>query len=101
MKDLKRKLEQLTYEIKLVKSDEPDRMTGVMIRLEELTDLVNKLLIPDISGILSKQTKQYIDLAYIIGVFNVSGFDGLNKELTRLKEIGKKPHDIFTEGNYR
>lgn len=48
MKDIKRKLEQLTYEIKLVKSDEPDRMTGVMIRLEELTDLVNKLLIPDV-----------------------------------------------------
>ena len=48
MKDIKRKLEQLTYEIKLVKSDEPNRMTGVMIRLEELTDLVNKLLIPDV-----------------------------------------------------
>ena len=48
MKDIKRKLEQLTYEIKLVKSDEPDRMTGVMIRLEELTELVNKLLIPDV-----------------------------------------------------
>ena len=48
MKDIKRKLEQLTYEIKLVKSDEPDRMTGVMIRLDELTDLVNKLLIPDV-----------------------------------------------------
>jgi hypothetical protein len=49
MKDIKRKLEQLTYEIKLVKSDDPDRMIGVMIRLEELTDLVNKLLIPDIT----------------------------------------------------
>jgi len=48
MKDIKRKLEQLTYDIKLVKSDEPDRMTGVIIRLDELTDLVNKLLIPDV-----------------------------------------------------
>jgi len=43
MKDIKRKLEQLTYEINLVKRDEPDKMTGVMIRLEELVDLVNKL----------------------------------------------------------
>ena len=50
MKDIKRKLEQLTYEIKLVKSDEPDTMTGVVIRLEELTDLVNKLLIPVVSS---------------------------------------------------
>jgi hypothetical protein len=48
MNGVKRKLEQLTYEILLVKSDEPDRMTSVMIRLEELTDLVNKLLIPDV-----------------------------------------------------
>ena len=68
MKDIKRKLEQLTYEIKLVKRDEPDRMTGVMIRLEELTDLVNKLLIPDvinsqkpITVILSDTIKQNYD----------------------------------------
>jgi len=50
MKGIKRKLEQLTYEIKLVKCDENDTMNGVMVRLEELTDLVNKLLIPDVSG---------------------------------------------------
>ena len=59
------------------------------------------LYIHDVSGMLPDQTNRYIDLAYLTGVFNVSGIDGLQKELTRLKEIGKNPHDIFTEGNYR
>ena len=57
--------------------------------------------IADVSGMLPDQTKRHIDLAYLTGVFNVVGIDGLQKELTRLKEIGKKPHDIFCEGNYR
>ena len=56
--------------------------------------------IHDVSGTLSDQTKRHIDFAYLTGVFNVSGIDGLQKELTRLKEIGKNPHDIFSEGNY-
>ena len=55
----------------------------------------------DVSGMLPDQTKRHIDLAYLTGVFNVVGIDGLQKELTRLKEIGKKPHDIFCEGNDR
>ena len=59
------------------------------------------LSIADVSGMLSDQTKRHIDFAYLTGVFNVSGIDGLQKELTRLKEIGKNPHDIFSEGNYR
>lgn len=63
MKDIKRKLDQLTYEINLVKSDEPDKMTGVMVRLEELTDLVNKLLIPDVrksSPLVKGKTKSNV-----------------------------------------
>jgi hypothetical protein len=36
----------------------------------------------------------YIDVAYLTGVFSVSGIDGLDKELKRLKEIGKQPHDF-------
>lgn len=59
------------------------------------------LSIANVSGMLPDQTKRHIDLAYLTGVFNVVGIDGLQKELTRLKEIGKNPHDIFTEGNYR
>lgn len=61
-----------------------------------------KLLgLADVSGSLPDQTKRHIDLAYLTGVFNVSGIDGLQKELTRLEEIGKTPHDFFSEGNYR
>ena len=41
------------------------------------------------------QVKRYIDLAYLIGVFNVSGIDGLLKELARLEKIGKHPYDIL------
>lgn len=63
MKDIKRKLEQLTHEIKLVKNNEPDTMTGIMIRLEELTELVNKLLIPDVrksSPLVEGKTKSNV-----------------------------------------
>ena len=62
---------------------------------------IKALSIADVNGMLPDQTKRHIDLAYLTGVFNVVGIDGLQKELTRLKEIGKKPHDIFCEGNYR
>jgi len=36
-----------------------------------------------------------VDISYLCGVFNVSGLSGLAKELKRLKEIGKEPHDII------
>ena len=42
-----------------------------------------------------KYTYQDIDIAYATGVFNVVGIDGLSKELKRLSDIGKSPHDIF------
>ena len=42
-----------------------------------------------------KYTYQDIDIAYANGVFNVVGIDGLSKELKRLSDIGKSPHDIF------
>jgi hypothetical protein len=41
-------------------------------------------------------SEREIDLAYLMGVFNVSGIDGLQKEIERLKGIDKSPHDIFT-----
>src|SRR5690606_35571005 len=60
---------------------------------QDLLEAVRKALrIHDVSDMLPNQTKRHIDLAYITGVFNVSGIDGLQKELTRLKEIGKNPH---------
>lgn len=36
-----------------------------------------------------------IDLAYITGAFNAAGIDGLQKELKRIKKVGKQPHDII------
>jgi len=42
-----------------------------------------------------KYTANQVDLAYLTGVFNVSGMDGLYNELKRLKEIEVKPHQLF------
>ncbi|HHT99010.1 MAG TPA: hypothetical protein GXZ79_02885 [Acholeplasma sp.] len=39
-------------------------------------------------------SEREIDFAYLVGVFNVSGIDGLQKEIERLKELDKNPHDI-------
>ena len=42
-----------------------------------------------------KYTERDVDFAYLCGVFNVVGIDGLKKELDRLKELGLNPHDII------
>jgi antirestriction protein ArdC len=47
-----------------------------------------------VSGSLCYSERE-IDFAYLAGVFNVSGIDGLQKEIERLKELGKNPHDII------
>ena len=53
-----------------------------------------KLGISDVSGLL-RFSEHEIDFAYLCGVFNTSGIDGLHKEIQRLKELGKEPHDII------
>jgi antirestriction protein ArdC len=40
-------------------------------------------------------SEREVDFAYLCGVFNVSGIDGLHTEIQRLKELGKEPHDII------
>ena len=40
-------------------------------------------------------SEREVDFAYLCGVFNVSGIDGLYSEIQRLKELGKEPHDII------
>ena len=40
-------------------------------------------------------SEREVDFAYLCGVFNTSGIDGLYTEIQRLKELGKKPHDII------
>ena len=48
---------------------------------------------------MNNEIKNKIDYAYCIGVFNVSGIDGLGNELKRLQSIGKLPHEMFTDIN--
>ncbi len=39
-----------------------------------------------------------VDLAYVIGVFNVTGIDGVQREIQRLQSLGKRPCDIILGG---
>lgn len=48
----------------------------------------------DVDGSLQFSERE-VDFAYLCGVFNVSGIDGLHNEIQRLKELGKEPHDII------
>jgi len=76
-------------------------------RLRELSCLIDNcvkadrfhengaLPLADVGGMLPEE-KNKIDLAYLTGVFNVSGMDGLSKEIDRLKRLGIKPHEIFS-----
>lgn len=47
-----------------------------------------------VSGSL-RFSEREVDFAYLCGVFNTSGIDGLHNEVQRLKELGKEPHDII------
>jgi hypothetical protein len=40
-------------------------------------------------------SEREVDFAYLCGVFNTSGIDGLHNEIQRLKELDKEPHDII------
>ena len=53
-----------------------------------------QLRIANVSGSL-RFSESEVDFAYLCGVFNTSGIDGLHTEIQRLKEIGKGPHDII------
>ena len=46
-------------------------------------------------ALLSRFSECEVDFAYLCGVFNTSGIDGLHNEIQRLKELGKEPHDII------
>ena len=41
-----------------------------------------------------KYTKRDLDFAYLMAVCNVSGMEGLQKEIDRLKKLGVEPSDI-------
>jgi hypothetical protein len=44
------------------------------------------------SGAPALFTANDIDGAYLLGVFNVVGLDGLSKEIKRIKKLGMYPH---------
>ncbi len=46
----------------------------------------------DVKPEVGKFSANDIDGAYLLGIFNVSGIDGLSKEIERIKEIGIMPH---------
>ena len=59
-------------------------------------DTANQLLdLFAVSGSL-RFSEREVDFAYLCGVFNTSGIDGLHTEIQRLKELGKEPHDIIS-----
>lgn len=60
--------------------------------LNEFKAIKQALRTHDVS---SRFSSNDVDLSYCCGVFNVVGIDGLSDELKRLKEINKKPHEIF------
>ena len=53
-----------------------------------------QLRIANVSGSL-RFSEREVDFAYLCGVFNTSGIDGLHTEIQRLKELGKETHDII------
>lgn len=56
--------------------------------------LLEQLRLLNVSSSL-RFSEHEIDFAYLCGVFNVSGIDGLHNEIQRLKELGKEPHNII------
>jgi hypothetical protein len=65
-----------------------------IIKLAEIESELKKLRVADVSGSL-RFSEREVDFAYLCGVFNTSGIDGLHNEIQRLKELGKEPHDII------
>lgn len=61
---------------------------------ETILEVVKNLRIADVSCSL-RFSEREVDFAYLCGVFNTSGIDGLHTEIQRLKELGKEPHDII------
>lgn len=57
-------------------------------------NLSKNSFLADVGGSL-RFSEREVDFAYLCGVFNTSGIDGLHTEIQRLKELGKEPHDII------
>jgi len=49
----------------------------------------------NILGVMHRFSKNDVDGAYLLGVFNVVGIDGLQKEIERLKQLKVNPYQII------
>ena len=62
---------------------------------KDANDALSELLVLfDVNGSL-RYSEREIDFAYLAGVFNVSGLDGLEQEIKRLKSLDLKPHECI------
>ena len=87
MENIKQQFARLYMELDLT-----DDQAAMIHKLQK--DVNAALGLAPVSGSLCFSEHE-IDFAYLCGVFNVSGIDGLHKEIQRLKELGKEPHDII------
>lgn len=96
MKTEKEITEQIKYELNEYNSRKLTYIEVVYNLKEFCKELQNEVLEEQQSIINSSYFSEHdIDLSYLCGVFNVSGIDGLYNEIQRLKQINKKPRDIF------
>jgi len=91
---IKDKIEEISSEVtdSSCTNNESQQITKM---LDELKVAINKnALLPDVSGSL-RFTANDVDGAYLLGIFNSSGMDGLAKELQRLKKFGMNPSTML------
>lgn len=80
-------------------SDMKKQINDLLLKMQNgencIGETANQLLdLFAVSGSL-RFSEREVDFAYLCGVFNTSGIDGLHNEIQRLKELGKNPHDII------
>ncbi len=61
-------------------------------KYKELMQVKNDVVLADVKHRFSAND---VDRAYLLGVFNVSGIDGLQNELNRLKQLEINPNQII------
>ena len=98
MKYLRPRLPEKEIELCLDLFDKQEAKKRILKYIEGVFDDAESQLkncfIHDVSDSL-RYSEREVDFAYLCGVFNTSGIDGLHTEIQRLKELGKEPHDII------
>lgn len=80
--------------IERIKVDYPEDDKLMIDLIQFAEEVVKNCNTTAVSGSL-RFSEREVDFAYLCGVFNTSGIDGLHTEIQRLKELGKEPHDII------